>query len=53
MHNKLFVLAYFVLPYYKYKWNMPKNCDKIWGMSNKINGIPVYSTSIYSCSESF
>ena len=32
---------------------MPKYCNKLWGTSNKINGIPVYSTSIYSCTESF
>ena len=54
MHNKLFVLAYFCFAYItNINGDMPKNCDKIWGMSNKINGIPVYSTSIYSCSESF
>ena len=54
MRQKLFLLTYFCFAYIiNINGDMPKNCQKIWGTSNKINDIPVYATNIYSCTESF
>ena len=54
MHQKLFLFTYLCFAYIiNINGDMPKNCNKIWGTSNKINDIPVYATNIYSCTESF
>ena len=28
-----------------------RNCKRVWGMSNTINNIPMYSTGLYMCVE--
>ena len=28
-----------------------RNCRRVWGMSNSVNNIPMYSTGLYMCME--